>query len=200
MLAVATKVVNSIDNKYYIKCSTCDSQLAYTRKSYAIQRENEKAKCNSCKTQPKEKECSYCKITKPIGMFSPRTGTQKHLFNSWCKECKYAENTSWRLENKEKVIEYRAKDKWTLKKRCARYDITEIQFWEIYSKQHKLCKICCIPIEAEDSAIDHNHITGDIRGILCKTCNRALGMFKDSPKILEKALDYLMIEGYYGED
>jgi hypothetical protein len=200
VLVVAIRVVNSVDNKFYIKCSTCDSQLAYTRKYYAIQRQNEKAKCKSCKTQPKEKECILCKITKPIDMFPYRTGKQKHLFDSRCKECKYTENTAWRQENKEKVLEYRAKDTWNLKKRCSRYAITEKQFLDMFNTQNSCCKICDSTITIDNSAIDHNHATGDIRGILCKTCNRALGMFKDSPKILEKALDYLMIEGYYGEE
>ncbi len=196
----AIKTVNSIDNKFYIKCNTCDSQLAYTRKYYAIQRQNEKAKCKICRTQPKEKECSYCKIIKPIDMFSSRAGSQKHLFKSWCKDCSYIENTTWRQENKEKVLEYRAKDIWNLKKRCSRYNITEKQFLDALSTQNSCCKICDSTISIDNSAIDHNHSTGEIRGILCKTCNRALGMFKDSPKILEKALDYLMNEGYYGED
>ena len=70
----------------------------------------------------------------------------------------------------------------------------------MYNSQNKCCKICCRHIDLENSAIDHNHITGHIRGLLCTTCNRALGLFKDSPKILESALDYLMLEGYYGCD
>lgn len=39
--------------------------------------------------------------------------------------------------------------------------------------------------------IDHCHMTGQIRGTLCKKCNTALGAFKDDPELLEKALDYL---------
>lgn len=191
---------NRVSNKFYIKCNTCNSQLEYTRKYYALQREKEKAKCKACRTHPIEKECILCKISKPIDMFPSRGGKEKHLFDSRCKECKYSENTAWREENKEKVLEYRAKDNWTLKKRCARYNITENMFWEMYNSQNKCCKICCRHIDLENSAIDHNHITGHIRGLLCTTCNRALGLFKDSPKILESALDYLMLEGYYGCD
>jgi len=50
----------------------------------------------------------------------------------------------------------------------------------------------------EESAIDHNHNTGEFRGLLCKKCNRALGMFKDSPSVLMSAYLYLTERGYYG--
>ena len=49
-------------------------------------------------------------------------------------------------------------------------------------------------------AIDHNHETGEFRGILCINCNSMLGMAKDSPRILAKAIGYLEANGFYGKD
>lgn len=144
--------------------------------------------------------CTICKVIKPITDFPNRTGKQKHLFDSRCKECKNLENSVWRKNNPSKILEYRKKDKWNLKKRCARRNITEEEFLNKLEEQKYLCKICETNISIDDSAIDHNHKTEEFRGILCKTCNRALGLFKDSPKVLESALDYLMLEGYYGKD
>ena len=43
----------------------------------------------------------------------------------------------------------------------------------------------------EDWVLDHDHLTGEFRGWLCNKCNSALGWFKDDPKIISKALDYL---------
>lgn len=192
-------MITFIDNKFSIPCSVCETSMLYTTKSYANNRLKNKAKCFSCRTAPLNKICVLCKTDKAIGEFPSRGGSQSHLFDSRCKDCKYAENSAWRKEHKDKIMEYRAKDTWTLKKRCARYGMSETQFWDMYTDQNKQCKICCLEIEAENSAIDHNHSTGEIRGILCKTCNRALGLFRDSPKVLENALDYLMLEGYYGE-
>jgi hypothetical protein len=40
-------------------------------------------------------------------------------------------------------------------------------------------------------AIDHDHVTGDIRGLLCHACNVALGLLNDDPELLEAAAGYL---------
>jgi len=47
-------------------------------------------------------------------------------------------------------------------------------------------------------AIDHNHHTNQVRGLLCKQCNRALGLFGDSINTIENALNYLKERGSYG--
>lgn len=68
---------------------------------------------------------------------------------------------------------------------------------EKYSNMHKeqdgKCAICNKEesYEGYSLAVDHCHETGKIRGLLCSTCNRALGMFKDSPDILQSAVVYL---------
>ena len=48
-------------------------------------------------------------------------------------------------------------------------------------------------------AIDHNHNTKEVRGILCLTCNTLLGMAKDNIQVLNKAVKYLMEKGSYSE-
>lgn len=39
--------------------------------------------------------------------------------------------------------------------------------------------------------VDHNHKTGEIRGLLCGLCNSGIGHFKDKIKLLKKAIKYL---------
>ena len=58
------------------------------------------------------------------------------------------------------------------------------------NRQEGHCKICqryllylLVP--------DHDHRTGRVRGLLCRTCNSGLGLFKDNPDWLRKAADYL---------
>jgi hypothetical protein len=41
-------------------------------------------------------------------------------------------------------------------------------------------------------AVDHCHKTGQVRGLLCQTCNRAIGLFADNPILLRRAISYLL--------
>lgn len=40
-------------------------------------------------------------------------------------------------------------------------------------------------------AVDHDHRTGQVRGLLCSTCNNGLGCFKDNIQLMKRAIDYL---------
>lgn len=53
------------------------------------------------------------------------------------------------------------------------------------------CLICNGEEIDRQLAVDHDHKTGKVRGLLCGSCNRALGLFKDSPELMEKAINYL---------
>lgn len=56
--------------------------------------------------------------------------------------------------------------------------------------QNWACVICQrIPKTKLD--VDHNHVSGEFRGMLCKRCNTALGKFQDSPEMLLRAAAYL---------
>ena len=67
-------------------------------------------------------------------------------------------------------------------------------FDEIYNQSDRVCEICG---QKETNArrdrlcIDHDHFTGQYRGLLCNRCNRAIGFFKDDIEILKAALLYL---------
>lgn len=56
----------------------------------------------------------------------------------------------------------------------------------------KLCKICNQSCSSGYKlSVDHCHLTGEIRGLLCLRCNKGLGYFKDNPEFLSKAIKYL---------
>lgn len=83
------------------------------------------------------------------------------------------------------------------------YGITDEQYDAMLEKQKHCCAIC--GSKNWDSRnnvphIDHDHITGKVRGILCMGCNSALGMMKDSPERLIKAAKYLKKYGKISDD
>lgn len=145
------------------------------------------------------KLCTKCCTMYPLEAFRNRSRPNAHLLLSTCKKCLYEAHRSWTVKNPNRVQEYRNKDSWTLAKRCARRGITPEQLVDRYERQEECCAICKDGIELMDSAIDHNHETGEFRGVLCKQCNRALGMFGDSSVVLRNALEYLQAFGSYGD-
>lgn len=72
------------------------------------------------------------------------------------------------------------------------YNITLNTFNKMLLEQNNLCKICNNNFKNDkDICVDHNHLTGKIRSLLCTACNLGLGKFKDNIEILRKAVIYL---------
>lgn len=74
------------------------------------------------------------------------------------------------------------------------YGITYQQREKFYQAQAESCAICRKPVAFRAMHTDHNHKTGAYRGLLCRMCNHALGMFQDDPQILDAAAAYLRAE------
>lgn len=62
---------------------------------------------------------------------------------------------------------------------------------KILVSQGYLCKICSVDLRGKAFCIDHDHLTGMVRGALCFHCNCGLGMFDDSIELLQRTVDYL---------
>lgn len=81
--------------------------------------------------------------------------------------------------------------------RMSRYGISHQQYTEMLLAQKGLCAICNLPETAVHHgrvitlSVDHDHATGEIRGLLCRDCNHAIGKLKDSPVNLRAAADYI---------
>jgi hypothetical protein len=78
--------------------------------------------------------------------------------------------------------------------RIRRYGITVEQYDAMYAAQDGACYICGEPEIGRALSIDHDHITGKVRGLLCSNHNRALGLLADDPELLLKAHAYLVKE------
>ena len=77
------------------------------------------------------------------------------------------------------------------------YGMTFEQWVCMYEKAGGSCQICgsrgfkMNPNHQMTLLVDHDHSTGEVRGMLCHNCNRALGLFHDSIDDLKQAVSYL---------
>ena len=79
--------------------------------------------------------------------------------------------------------------------RLLRYGLSLEAFDVLLKKQSGLCAICSRPMDRSSKLkiphVDHNHLTGKVRSLLCGLCNSALGLMQDSPELLRIAAEYL---------
>jgi hypothetical protein len=93
-------------------------------------------------------------------------------------------NKQYHAEHTEEIKEYRTQH---------RYNITQEQYNELFDKQKGKCGICGKHQSELKKAlyIDHNHITGKVRGLLCSKCNFGIGNLNDDINMLTQAITYL---------
>lgn len=75
---------------------------------------------------------------------------------------------------------------WSVK-----YGLEPDQFRVLMESQDGRCAICQVGIEVFMSHVDHNHVTGAVRGLLCMACNVGLGHFRDDRVLIQAADAYL---------
>jgi len=98
----------------------------------------------------------------------------------------YREGRSWAKQNPDKVKAKRRRR--TLKQ----YGLTPEQWEAKFEAQGRACAICKSPEpKGSNWATDHDHRTGQVRGILCCSCNAGLGQMQDSPTVLRLSAEYL---------
>ena len=99
-----------------------------------------------------------------------------------------ARRNRWKRENPEKHELSHLKNR--LKKE---YGLTLEEYYAMRDKQNGCCALCG-KNEAEIDRrldVDHDHVTGKVRGLLCGRCNKALGLFDDKANVLLKASSYV---------
>lgn len=73
------------------------------------------------------------------------------------------------------------------------YGLLPGEYLKLYLGQGGYCAICQRATgRTKRLAVDHNHSSGEVRGLCCSVCNRILGVFRDDPAILQRAVDYLL--------
>jgi hypothetical protein len=136
--------------------------------------------------------CTVCKIAKPPEDFydgykskNQRYATNKRYPHSRCKECEHAKNKIYHKKNKDKVTE-----RQMISHRRRIYGLNEEQYNNMILSQNNICAICHKPSD-KTLHIDHDHVTGRVRGLLCSNCNTGIGFFKEDIDSLASAIEYL---------
>lgn len=126
------------------------------------------------------KICRQCGKRKSIDDFVLQANGQR---GGQCKKCRRKVHQKWCKKNAYKIKGYRFKTE---------YGITLNDFEEMLEGQNYKCAICKITLDlGAKTHVDHDHITGKVRGLLCPNCNYGLGFFKDNPISLLEAIKYL---------
>lgn len=139
----------------------------------------------------KEKYCSKCKKWLPLDNFT----LDKHSPSGRCCYCKF----HWR----EYCKKYNTTEKrkiYMLNHRYKKYGLTQETYKELLKEQDYKCAICGKDEKFIKNghimklAVDHDHATNKVRGLLCLHCNLILGLLKDDFSLLPKMQNYITKE------
>lgn len=144
------------------------------------------------------KSCRVCFLEKSLSSF-PKNKNFKDGHNTICKLCKKEVDKKYRLKtlsNPEKMAKEKERTRNWHRLKSAGF--TSELFEQRLKEQNQKCAICGTKDPGSTNwHADHCHNTMTPRGVLCKKCNTGIGMLKDDPVIVEKALNYLK---YYSPD
>jgi Recombination endonuclease VII len=131
-----------------------------------------------------EKTCTKCREPKPVTAFYK----QGKYRRSVCIECtKESVRGSYSRTSQE------IKDGRKRRATARRYGLT-LEEYDVLVAEHQHCPICLTTDPGGVGwAVDHNHETGKVRGILCSECNLAIGKLRDNVANLTRAQVYLEV-------
>lgn len=157
------------------------------------------------------KVCSRCGLDKPVSEFYWKD-KEKGRLQSRCKQC-ISEVSNQRYKDDPEYVHasnrrrYRENREWfqmrDLRRAAVEYGLDPDLVVKYYEDHDGLCDICRQPAADRDwkrrgesrLCIDHDHETGEFRGLLCRKCNLAIAFMNDNPKWLITAADYLEAAG-----
>lgn len=135
------------------------------------------------------KTCSECKKEYPsTSEYFYKNTISKDRLSYWCKNCRKEYQKEYSKKNPEKFINKILKN---------RYGISLEEYNQLLESQNNVCAICsCKETQKYKGKItrlqvDHNHSTGEMRSLLCHSCNRGLECFKENENLMFEAIKYL---------
>ncbi|WP_460073240.1 endonuclease VII domain-containing protein [Streptomyces sp. YKOK-I1] len=163
MLPVSAFAANrSRPDGLQVNCRECAAE--YYRKRQEARGRTVRAKVD---VPDGHKLCRTCGEIKPHGEWH-RNATASDGLSTRCRACRAVQSRQDHLKRQ--------------------YGITEAERDELVASQGG---VCCICLAAPPEHVDHCHETGRVRGVLCFSCNAALGQFKDRPDAIRRAAAYV---------
>lgn len=131
------------------------------------------------------KACTLCLTTKDLSEFV-KSNRNKSGYTARCKDCVRDNSKRYRESN---PVECAASARNSALKR--EYGIDSVEYELMLSQQNGGCRVCGQVDHDRRLAVDHDHRTGAVRGLLCKRCNLVLGKVDDDTTLLKALSDYL---------
>lgn len=199
------------------ECKDCRN--AYNRERYRIKVGKFKREIREDNREADPKKCIRCGELKPLASFgwhNQKKGQHRNFcklcHKEWDRQYKHSPEgkkliDEWKEKNQEKIVAYRElynkdpryKEKskqYSRKALLSGFGITQEDYDRMLEAQNGQCKIC--GSDKPDASgrkknfhVDHDHVTGKVRGLLCHNCNVGLGNFRDSSELMKKAASYL---------
>lgn len=166
------------------------------------------------------RECSLCRVFKPWSEFYVISAASKQLYGraSSCKKCSNTRTVQWRRDNnyqyspEKRRLHYLKNRDLILRLKQEQYDALQKKNYDLIHKygisigtydkmlleQNGQCKTCGREIgctiredNVDAAVVDHYHKTGKVRGLLCHSCNRAIGLLGENIETLNNITLYL---------
>jgi hypothetical protein len=159
------------------------------------------------------KRCLHCDKIKALDEFYVDRGARDG-HRPECKPCTAARRKAWYASNRTREVdrvrawqranperyaqrqqEYKESGKKAIADRKSylkrTYGLTVERYEAMLDAQGGVCFICRETPGDLPLHVDHDHVTGELRKLLCIRCNNALGLFQESPQLFQAAADYL---------
>jgi len=174
-------------------CKKCDDnrKIEYNRQRSKLKGKKERQLTLVARELRKnnQKYCPRCKQIKDLSSFY----TSKGSYDGFACHCIICSSELNKNRPKSEKKDYYQKNKKELRNKHLqlRFNITRKEYYNILKQQNYVCDICGKKENNKSLAVDHNHINGKVRGLLCSRCNIALGFIKDDINIAKKLIKYL---------
>lgn len=158
-----------------------------------------------------EKQCATCGETKNIDEFE-KTPKGEYNYRHSCKKCVRKAKTISERKTREKawgngkisLLDISVvKSKFKKQHPDIDYSFLTVDWYsKLIEEQNECCAICKKNIKSfvKRLVVDHCHKTGKVRGLLCHSCNTAIGNLRDNVEILKSAIDYIENPPHYKFD